>query len=402
MNILFMMSGSIAAAKATGLISEWVKQGHEVRVACTPSVQHFVGRATLEGFSGYPVFDDTFAPGSVMDHISLAAWAEWVVVCPATANLLGKFAHGLADDAVTTLWQAAWSRKTVMVIVPAMNGHMWDYPATRENVEKLRSWGVHVLPTASGDLACGEQGEGRMLEVSEILERVDRLMRPPVTTRRILVTSGGTREPIDAVRFIGNFSTGKTARVLTDELAALGHAVTWLGAEDAQRPSRSVEQVTYVTFDDLQSRLVDVLAGNQFDLVVHAAAVSDFSVADIETMDHQPLPGRSGKIASSQGLLLRLEPNPKLLGQIRHWSSAGHTRVVGFKLTVDANVEEVQAAINEQLSRGGIDAVVHNDLSMIREGRHVFAIHQPGKKPRQFTDSTMLAHGLQDLMETNP
>ena len=234
-NILFMMSGSIACAKATALVSEWSKRGHTVRVACTPSVENFVGHATLEGLSGQPVFTDAFASGAVMDHIGLTQWADWVVVCPATSNLLNKFVAGIADEAVTTLWQAAWGRDIPMFVIPAMNTHMWNYPATRQSVARLNEWGVHVLPTAAGDLACGETGEGRMLEPEQILERIDSLVafqgqaRVKNGAKRILITGGGTREPIDSVRYIGNHSTGRTAAVLADELAGAGHEVTWLG-----------------------------------------------------------------------------------------------------------------------------------------------------------------------------
>ena len=175
-NILLLMSGSIACAKATSLISEWTKRGSEVRVVCTRSVAEFVGPATLQGLGASMVLDSVFAPGQAMEHISLGRWADIVIAAPATSNLINKLSAGIADDAVSTVWQAAYGQGKPMVIVPAMNTRMWMYPATQESVTRLKQWGINVLPVASGELACGEQGDGRMLEVNQILQRVDRLL----------------------------------------------------------------------------------------------------------------------------------------------------------------------------------------------------------------------------------
>ncbi len=310
--ILHLMSGSIACAKATGLTSAWVKAGHEVRVATTASVRQFVGHATLEGFCGHPVLSDAFNPGQVMDHINWARWADVVVAAPATSNLINRLAAGLADDAPTALWQAAWGRGCPMIVVPAMNARMWAYPATRDSVARLASWGAHVLPTADGDLACGETGNGRMLEVDDLLRRIGELMeatRDGTTAGlRVLVTGGGTREPIDSVRFIGNASTGRTAATLAEVLADAGHRVTWLGAASAVRPERVAKSESFVTYADLAASLRGLLAEQAYDAIVHAAAVSDFSVGGIDAGDG---PGRTGgKLHSTAGVRLDLTPNP--------------------------------------------------------------------------------------------
>lgn len=371
--ILFMMSGSIACAKATGLISAWVKDGHEVQVAATASVANFVGRATLEGLSGRPLFEDTFEAGRAMDHITLAQWADLVVVCPASANLLAKFAQGIADDAVSTLWQATWARQAPQFIAPAMNTHMWSYPATQDNVERLKRWGVHVLPTASGDLACGETGAGRMLEVEDIRARIERLVAfdRPTGGRKILITGGGTREPIDAVRYIGNHSTGGTAAVLAETLRAEGHEVTWLGGAGAVVPAGDIHRERYVSFDDLAAQLERLLGQQAFDAVIHAAAVSDFSVdtsaPDSTTAGH--------KLSSGAGLELHLKPNPKLLQQLRGWSRNAQLTVVGFKLTVGADPGAREAAVARLFENGGSDLVVHNDYATMTDGQHPFSVH---------------------------
>jgi len=399
-NILFLMSGSIACAKATGLLSDWRKAGHAVRVATTASVSAFVGRATLEGLSGEPIFDDSFAAGQAMDHIHWAQWADLLVVCPATANLLAKFANGIADDAVTTLWQAAWGRGVPLFIVPAMNTQMWDYPATAENVARLRSWGVHVLPTAEGQLACGETGAGRMLEPARIREQIEALLafdKPPKTGQKVLVTGGGTREPIDAVRYLGNHSTGRTAAQLTDELTALGHEVTWLGGAAAVAPSTAAQQQRFESFADLSRALQQRLAGEHFDAVIHAAAVSDFSVrtAALETVTAGE---DANKLGSDSPLTLQLAPNPKLLDQLKGWSRNEALRVVGFKLTAGADDDAARSAVARQFARKGSDLVVHNDTQAISAGRHVFDVYRPDGSRVHAENALELARQLSDFL----
>lgn len=394
--ILLLMSGSIACAKATGLISAWVKQGHEVRVACTPSVAQFVGRATLEGLSGSPVFDDTFAAGRAMDHIELARWAQWLVVCPATANLINKLAAGIADDAVTTLWQAAWGREAISFIVPAMNTHMWRYPATQESVARLQRWGAHVLPTADGDLACGEQGEGRMLECVEILSHIQRLtdFQASHRRRRILVTGGGTREPLDAVRYIGNHSTGRTAARLVEYFDAIGHDVTWLGARDAIRPAGTARQLVFDSFADLDRQLRELLGDGAFDLVVHAAAVSDFSPLHEEGDD------RRRKLSSDTTLTLRLAPNPKLLTRLRQFAGKQtRLRVIGFKLTAGAGPDDVRHAVARQFADSAVDAVVHNDLTEIHAEQHPFTLFRADGQQQRLADHAALAQAIAEFAE---
>lgn len=390
-NILLLMSGSIACAKASGLVSAWVKQGHSVRVAMTASAQAFIGPATLEGLSGQPVFDDAFETGRAMDHIRWAQWADLVVVAPATANLINKLATGLADDAVTTLWQAAWGRNIPLFLVPAMNTQMWRYPATRQHVAQLRQWGVHVMPTAEGDLACGEQGAGRMLEVDDLLSRIDAVLdfRPAVTGRRILVTGGGTREPIDDVRFIGNHSSGRTAGSLAQSLAEAGHEVTWLGASYAPVPEGVRQVLHFETFEDLAIALESTLSAQDFDLVVHAAAVSDYSVA---------APSVGGKLSSDQPRTLSLKPNPKLLSRLRDWSRNPDIRIMGFKLTSGADGVATQAAVEHQFQQSAPDWVVHNDMAEIRADRHRFSLYTSAHDSKPFENSETLAKGLERLL----
>ena len=400
-NILLLMSGSIACAKASSLISEWSKRGFTVRVVCTRSVAEFVGPATLQGLGADSVFDNVFAPGQAMEHIALGRWADIVIAAPATSNLINKLSAGIADDAVSTVWQAAYGQGKPMVIVPAMNTRMWNYPATQESVNRLKQWGIHVLPVARGELACGEQGEGRMLEPVEILHMVERLLAfdRQRSGKRILITAGGTREPIDSVRYIGNKSSGRTAARLADELTAAGHHVTWLGAEDATQPNLPNEIKRFCSFDDLASQLESLLAANDYAAVIHAAAVSDFSVASVSSEDGRALDSAQGKLSSGAGLLLRLKPNPKLLDRIRSWSKNPQVQVIGFKLTDTEDLQKRVAAVKKQFDDSKVDAVVHNDLTDISREAHPFCLHTPRQEPVQCADSKALAKKINKLME---
>jgi phosphopantothenoylcysteine decarboxylase/phosphopantothenate--cysteine ligase len=401
-NILLLMSGSIACAKASSLISEWTKQGSKVRVACTRSVAGFVGPATLQGLGAEMIFDNVFTPGHAMEHISLGKWADIIIAAPATSNLINKLSTGIADDAVSTVWQAAYGQGKPMVIVPAMNTRMWRYPATQESVKRLKQWGIHVLPVGKGELACGEQGEGRMLEPVDILQTVERLLAfdRQVSGKRILITAGGTREPIDSVRYIGNMSSGRTASRLADELTSAGHNVTWLGAQDAVKPNLTNTMVLFSSFGDLAQRLQALLLENDYDAVIHAAAVSDFSVASVLTQEGDPLDKPEGKLSSASDLLLRLKRNPKLLDRIREWSKNPEVQVIGFKLTDTADLQQRIEAVKKQFDDSKVDAVVHNDLTDINKEAHPFCLHTPTQKPVHCADGKMLANTLNKLLGT--
>ena len=288
-----------------------------------------------------------------------------------------------------------------MLLVPAMNTHMWHYPATQESVRRLQQWGIHVLPVAKGDLACGEHGEGRMLEPEDILQRVDRLLvfDRPATGKRILITGGGTREQIDSVRYIGNLSSGRTASKLADELATVGHAVTWLGAEDAVQPVLAESMEFYYSFTDLEQQLQILLDAKPYDVVIHAAAVSDFSVVCVAAGRDEPMPTQTGKLSSDTELSLRLEPNPKLLEQLKTWSCNPDVCVVGFKLTHAQDQKQCFTAVRKQFETAVVDAVVHNDLADISSGKHSFNVHTTAEEAVYCGDGSALAKELTRLVE---
>ena len=220
--VLVMMSGSISAYKVCHVLSRLKQAGHDVEVVASPWALKFVGEATIEGLTGHPVRKSMFGSGAHMAHISLIRWADVVIVCPATANTINKLATGVGDDLMTTLFLAHDFTKP-WLIAPAMNSKMYHHPVTQSSVAKLRAMGCEILETASGVLACGEVGDGKLLDSELLLQEV--LRRLPITARaeregkpaspsappgrgqRILITSGGTEEPIDPVRSLTNTST---------------------------------------------------------------------------------------------------------------------------------------------------------------------------------------------------
>lgn len=392
--ILFQLSGSIACFKACQLLSTLVKDGFEVEVVATRSALKFVGEATLEGLTGRRVHTEVFAPGEYMKHIHLMRWADLVLLCPASANTINKLAAGLADDLLSTLFLAHDFKKPYL-IAPAMNSQMLQHPATRVSLETLHGWGLTVLGTGDGSLACGEVGEGRLMEPEALHAEVLRHLHAEQSLR-VLVTSGGTREPIDGIRSIANTSSGRTGAAIADAFTTRGHQVTYLAAEDAYPASARTER--FRTFDDLQTKLQTILATESFNCVIHAAAVSDYSVANVEA-DGRPVV--AAKIDSGQTLSVHLKQNPKLVDGLRALSLNPKVQIVAFKLTNTGDAIEREDAVRKLLKRARPDFVVHNDLHEISSSAHeatIFdhdgnAIAQPKTKSELATSLVALLEG---------
>lgn len=386
-NILVLMSGSIAAYKVCDLISQLVQRGHRVRVAMTRSAQRFVTPTTIEGLCGAAPLTDLFESDRAMQHIEWAKWADVAILTPATAATLNRVAHGIpesSEDAVGAL-VLALPRSTPFLIAPAMNTQMWSHPTVEASLVRLGTW-AQVLGTGSGRLACGDVGPGRLLEPTLLLEAIERATQEARATRlthtnakRILITAGGTQEPLDAVRFIGNRSTGRTGSTLADTWSRQGHHVTLLRAQSAiPAQNTSVQTQTFVTTDDLQARLKEALETTDFDLVVHLAAVSDYRP------DHP----ESGKHASDlPSWTLTLKKTPKLIHSIREVAQArwGHApKVFGFKLTHGA---EDDTAVSEDRRTQAVepllkyaDAVIQNDAEVMHRPDRVFRVYAPQSK----------------------
>ncbi len=418
-NILILLSGSIAAYKTCFVISQLVQKGHQVRVATTPQTLQFIGAATLEGLSGHPVLSDTFTPHHAMDHIHLARWADLILLCPATANIINKMAHGIADDIVTNLY-LAFDFKKPFLIAPAMNTSMYQHPTTQASLSQLRQQGLILLETGTGNLACGEVGAGRLLEPDQILEKINQFLsnsnlnskaKPKLHTAqsrpKILITSGGTQEPIDTMRVLTNLSTGSTGALLADSFIEHGFEVHFLSAKTGALPKNSCPVYSYSTFQDLHSQVKKLLKENSYHAVIHAAAVSDFHISKINNNAAKNLKP-SKKLSSNHKLTLELEPNFKILPLIKSYASSPKPLVIGFKFTSTIDPKEQVASVKKLFQDNTVDYVVHNDSANIdlTKNIHSFTLYKNNlsskkSKPLIIPDKKTLAKELISVISSS-
>lgn len=348
--VLLAISGGIAAYKAPELLRALCKAGHEVRCALTPEAERFVSALVLQSLSGQSVRRDLFDAGEEgeIDHIGLADWAELVVVAPATANLMAKMAHGLADDLVTAVLLAT---RAPVLLAPAMNVNMWSHPATQTNLAILRSRGVELVGPDAGELACGWEGLGRMSEPTRIAEAVQsRLTAKSLVGERVLVTAGGTTEAIDSVRAITNRSSGKMGFAIAAEAARRGAEVVLVAGLTSLATPFGVRRIDVESALAMRDAVLSEFEGAS--IVVKAAAVADFrpaSAAD-RKLKKEDLP-------ASGTLQLELVQNPDILAEICR--NKGSRIVVGFA----AESHDVVAAAQRKLARKGCDLIVANDIS---------------------------------------
>ncbi len=392
--VLFLMTGSIACYKACQVISRLVQNKCEVHVVASAAALKFIGAATLEGLSGRPVLSDMYAAGSAMEHIHAMRWADIIVVAPATASFINKAAQGIGDDLIQTLLLAHDFRKPLL-IAPAMNTSMYAHPITQKSLQTLRDLGLKILEPASGVLACGEEGAGKLIDPEDILAAIFNELNSPGSTHlapskrprisefaklRILITAGGTQEPIDNVRVISNLSSGRTGIALAESFAGLGLDVTLLRAQGTSKSDIVANQLTFSSFEDLDHKLHEVLKIESFSHVIHAAAVSDYSVASIE-FDGQILnPAEIKKLKSdSNSMSIHLKRNPKIIGRIKEYSKNKNIKIIGFKLTSQASADEEKQAVQKLFQSSNVDYVVHNDLRDIDANRksHAFTLYSP-------------------------
>ncbi len=369
--LLFILTGSIALYKVMNVLSHFKKLNYQIKVVATESALKFVGVSTIEGLTSEKVHVDLYANGSNMDHIHLVRWADAIVVAPATANYINKLATGIADDLASTLFLAHDFTKPFAVF-PAMNTKMYQHPSTQKSISQLKFWGVEILESASGVLACGEIGVGRLLEPEQMITAIENLQWPvnvtkptgtPITkAKKILISSGGTQEPIDDIRVITNKSSGKTAAQIADQFIANGFTVTYLAAETAKLPTLECEVIRYTSFQSLEKKLRELLPQN-YSTFIHAAAVSDYSVVPTE-----------GKINSdSEELTIKLKRNPKLIDLVKKLSPT--TKLVGFKLTSTTDEKLVSAKITKLFENSKCDVVIHNDWPSVNSDKHLFNMH---------------------------
>jgi len=370
--ILFIISGSIAAYKSVYLISKLIQEGFEVKTVLSRNALNFIGAATLQGLTHNKVFIDNFNSESVMAHIELTKWADLTIVCPATANTINKIAHGIADSLITSLFLAHdWNKP--YLIVPAMNSAMYNHPATKESITKLKQWGLQILPTDEGFLACKDYGAGKLLDPDEIFERIKISLQVDFRSQerlKLLITSGGTKESIDTVRYISNLSTGKTGAAIANYFNRRNNNVTVLLAEDAHQPSKGCNVKFFRSFDDLNNLLQNILYEQHFDAIIHLAAVADYSVVNFSAGSEIFDAPYNLKISSEfPEIQLKLKKNLKIVNKLKDYSQNKNIKIVAFKLTDGSISNDIQQeAVSILFNESKVDFVVANDLSDRKEG----------------------------------
>ena len=348
---VFVMGG-IAAYKVPELVRQLIKKGAQVQVAMTQSAQEFVTPLTLQVLTKRPVLTHTFdeREPSQVQHVAMADWCDLALVVPATANGLAKMAHGLADDVVTTTLLAVTAP---VLVVPAMNVHMYENPATQRNLAQLRADGLTIMEPDTGFLAEGYEGKGRLPELHRIVAQVERLyarthLPQSLAGKQVIVSAGGTRERIDPVRYISNDSSGKMGYAMAQAADWLGATVTLVSTTHSLLPPEGVQVQEVASAQELAQAMTSHY--DQMDYVVMAAAVSDYRVK-------HPHDQKIKKVAGQMDWQLDLVQNPDILAQL------GQTKrqqvLIGFAAETQNLLEHARA----KLSKKGADWLIANDVS---------------------------------------
>ncbi len=353
MRVTVGVSGGIAAYKAAELVRALQRQALEVHVVMTEGACRFVQPLTFAALSGHNVitslWDEGETPGgagnSSIEHIGEAQWTEALVVAPATANVLAKFAHGISDDFLTTMYLAT---AAPVLVAPAMNVNMWEHPATQANLETLRQRGVRVIEPGTGDLACGMVGTGRMAEPEAIADAVLSALgrRHDLAGETVLVTAGGTREALDPVRFLGNRSSGKMGYALAEAAQSRGAKVILISGPSALHPPARCEVVKVTTAEEMRNAVMERMGCAT--LIIKAAAVADY----------RPLTVSEQKLKRTGPLTLELAPTEDILAEVVRRRRPGQV-IVGFAAETENRMENGRA----KLLRKGADAIVVNDVA---------------------------------------
>ncbi|MFG2673617.1 bifunctional phosphopantothenoylcysteine decarboxylase/phosphopantothenate--cysteine ligase CoaBC [Streptomyces sp. NPDC048445] len=390
--VVLGVSGGIAAYKACELLRRLTESGHDVRVVPTEASLHFVGAATWSALSGHPVSTEVWNDVHEVPHVRIGQHADLVVVAPATADLLAKAAHGLADDLLTNTLLTA---RCPVVFAPAMHTEMWEHPATRENVATLRRRGAVVIEPAVGRLTGVDTGKGRLPDPGEIFEVCRRVLArgpaaPDLAGRHVVISAGGTREPLDPVRYLGNRSSGKQGYALARTAVARGARVTLVEANTGLPDPSGADIVRVGTATQLREAVLKAAA--DADVVVMAAAVADFRPAEYA----------AGKIKKKDGqepAPIALVRNPDILAEVAGRRARPEQIVVGFA----AETDNVLANGREKLRRKGCDLLVVNEVGERRtfgaeENEAVVLAADGGETTVPFGPKEALADTVWDLV----
>jgi len=342
MKILLGVGGGIAAYKAAELARLLMQEGHEIQVIMTAAAEEFVRPLTFAALTGRKVLTDLFAIEAAIEHISVAQEHELLLVAPATADLMARFAHGLANDFLTTLYLAFTG---TVIVAPAMNVNMWRHPATEENLDTLRRRGHRIVEPGSGYLACGMTGPGRLAEIDAIAAAVHEAANPrrDLDSLSVLITAGPTQEPLDPVRYISNRSSGKMGYALAEAAAARGATVTLVSGPVHLAAPRGVEVVPVKTAAEMREQVLSRLAG--VDIVVKSAAVADFHLSKV--------PEQKVKKTAAR-ITLELDPTPDILAELGR--KKGDWLLIGFA----AETQNVAQEARRKLETKNCDMVVGN------------------------------------------
>jgi phosphopantothenoylcysteine decarboxylase/phosphopantothenate--cysteine ligase len=356
MRVTVGVSGGIAAYKAAELVRALQRQALEVHVVMTAAAGKFIQPLTFASLTGHKVItslweemgdDSDAAPAEQngIEHIGEAQWTEALVVAPATANILAKFAHGIADDFLTTMYLAT---RAPVLVAPAMNVNMWDHPATQTNLEILRQRGVRVVEPGTGSLACGMVGAGRMAEPEAIADAVLNALgrRHDLAGEVVLVTAGGTREALDPVRFIGNRSSGKMGYALADAAQSRGAKVILISGPTALHPPAHCELVKVTTAEQMRNAVLARM--EESTLIIKAAAVADY----------RPVIVSDQKLKRAGSITIELAPTEDILAEVVRRRRPGQL-IVGFAAETENRMENGRA----KLLRKGADAIVVNTVT---------------------------------------
>ena len=346
--IILGITGSIAAYKAAYLTRALIKKGAEVQIVITPAGKEFITPVTLSALTGKPVVSEFFSAndGTWHSHVDLGLWADLLLIAPATASTIGKMANGIADNMLITTYLSA---KAPVFVAPAMDLDMYAHPTTRHNLEKLRSYGNHIIEPTTGELASHLEGKGRMEEPDRIVERIEAFFasRQSLKGRKIVITAGPTYEKIDPVRFIGNYSSGKMGFSLARVCAERGARVVLVaGPVTLPTPCASIRRIDVETAEEMYRAVVAEYA--DADAAICCAAVADYAPAEY----HETKMKRN-----ADDLTIVLKPNKDIAAELGKIKRDGQ-RLVGFALETDHEAENAQA----KMQRKNFDFIVLNSL----------------------------------------
>ena len=342
MKIILGVGGGIAAYKSAEIARLLMQEGHEVQAVMTRAAQEFIQPLTFAALTGRKTLTDLFAIESAIEHISVAQENELMAIAPATADLIAKLAHGLADDFLTTLYLAFTGP---VVLAPSMNSNMWLHPATQANLETLRRRGHRIVEPDSGYLACGMTGPGRLADPAAIVEAIQResRRRHDLEGETVLITAGPTQEPLDPVRYISNRSSGKMGYALAEAAAARGARVILVSGPVHLAPPRGLEVIAVRTAAEMREKVFENLASAS--IVVKAAAVADFHLSKV--------PDQKVKKTAAR-ISLELDPTPDILAELGR--KKGDRLLIGFA----AETENLHQEARRKLESKNCDMIVGN------------------------------------------